>query len=185
MSKLELYKQLLEKQAVNKKEATLFIDERIGKAVDKTQMIESLWSNINSIKTLCDDLLLELRLHESHPAVSINKKKFYTTKEAAEILDLSASKIRELVKAGKLAHKEISLRDWKIYAWSLDAYANGLSNFLAYNSDSESGIEVVDVIDDENQIILSFLTELGIHKLSEYQTRIKRKIAKILPGLKG
>lgn len=184
MSKLDLYKQLLEKQALNKKEALIFIDERVGKAVDKAQMIESLWSNINNIKTLCDDLLLELRLHESHPAVTINKKKFYTTKEVVEILGLSANKVRELIKTGKLKHKEISKRDWKVFAWSVDAYANGLSNFLACNPNSEGELEVVDFLDEENQITLSFLTDLGIHKIYKHQTRVKRKVMRILPDLK-
>ncbi|TPE43578.1 helix-turn-helix domain-containing protein [Pontibacter mangrovi] len=179
MIKKEIYSELLEKYSLQKSEAISFVNQRIGVAVDKAKMLETISANIDKLTILCSDLKLEIRLHEANPLFSINSQQFYTTKQAAEILNVSPDKIRQLIKNDILKTKKINQRNWKIPNWSLEAYKNDLCNFLANAKELVSEFAVVDVMDDENQLLISLITEVGIHQVHEHETRLKRTITGI------
>ncbi|PVY43139.1 helix-turn-helix domain-containing protein [Pontibacter virosus] len=183
MNKKELYAELLENYSLQKSEAITYINHRIGVAVDKGKMLNTLTANIDKLAILCGDLKLELRLHESNPVFAINNQQFYTTKQAAEILNVSPDKIRQLIESDKLSCKRINQRNWKIPSWSLEAYKHDLCNFLANIEEPVSEFAVVDVLDDENQLLVSIISKEGIHQVHEHETRLKRKVADIYSEL--
>ncbi|MFC5269448.1 helix-turn-helix domain-containing protein [Adhaeribacter terreus] len=153
---------------------------RIAKALDKQQMLELLNNSVNKLKTLCDDLKLELRLHEANPLLTLNTKEFYSTKEAAQILEISPDKIRQLVANGILTAKIVNQRTWKFPSWSLDAYKNDLCNFLNNLTEPLDQYDVLNITDIENRLLESLLPAETIHKISEYETGILRMIDNIV-----
>lgn len=183
MKKKEIYAELLENYSLQKSEAITFINHRIGVAVDKPKMLDTISANIDKLTILCGDLKLELRLHEANPIFVTNSQQFYTTAQAAEILNVSESKIRNLISNGKIECKKINQRNWKIPNWSLDAYKNDLCNFLEAQEESILGFAVIDVLDDENQLLVSLISKDGIHQVYEHETRLKRAIADIYGDL--
>jgi len=183
MDKKEIYKQLFEKYNLQKSDAITFINHRIGVAIDKEKMLESISNNVDKLMILCGDLKLEIRLHEINPLLTINAQQFYTTKQASEILNVSPGKIRELINNGILITKKINQRNWKIPHWSLDAYKSDLCNFLTSCEDSLSTFDVLDITDVENEILLTLLSKSSIQKVHEYETRLSRKITTIITQL--
>lgn len=183
MEKQELYNEIFERQNLNKQDAIVFLNYRIGKALDKQRMLELLNNSVDKLKILADDLKLELRLHEANPLVTINSKQFYSTKEAAQILDISPEKIRQLVTQGILTAKVINQRTWKLPSWSIEAYRNDLTQFLTNISEPIENYNVVDITDTENRLLESMISTEGVHKIFEYNTRTQRKINNILLNL--
>lgn len=183
MKKKEIYEQLLENYSLQKSEAITFINHRIGVAVDKTKMLDTISANIDKLSILCGDLKLELRLHEANPLLLGSGKQFYTVSQASEILDMSESKIRDLISSGKIECKKINQRNWKIPNWSLEAYKSDLCNFLEAQEESVSNFAVVDILGDEHNLLLSLITKEGIHLVYEYATRVKRKVADVYADL--
>ena len=183
MEKKELYTEILEHQSLNKQDALVFLNYRIGKALDKQQMLELLNNSVDKLKILVDDLKLELRLHEANPLVAINAKQFYSTKEAAQILEISQDKIRQLVASGILTAKIINQRTWKLPTWSIEAYRNDLTQFLSNFSEPLESYDVLEIIDVETRLLESLISAEGFHKILEYNTRNQRKINNILLNL--
>ena len=183
MDKKELYTEIFEKQSINKQDALVFLNYRIGKALDKQQMLELLNNSVNKLKILADDLKLELRIHEANPLVTLNSKQFYSTKEAAQVLEISPEKIRQLVASGILTAKIINQRTWKVPSWSIEAYRNDLTRFLTNISEPLESYDVVDITDIENSLLESMISGEGIHKIFENVTRNQRKINNIILDL--
>lgn len=183
MHKKEIYCELLEKYSLQKSDAISFMNHRVGVAVDKAKMLETISANIDKLTILCGDLKLEVRLHEANPVFAINQQQFYTTKHAAEILNISPDKIRQLIDSGKLSCKKLNQRNWQIPNWSLEAYKNDLCNFLANIEEPVSKFAVVDVLDNENQLLVSLISKEGIHQVHEYDTRLTRTVSAIYSEL--
>ncbi|WP_242926944.1 helix-turn-helix domain-containing protein [Pontibacter vulgaris] len=183
MKTKEIYSEILENYNLQKSDAISFVNYRVGVAIDKTKMLDTISANIDKLTILCGDLKLEIRLHEANPLFATNNQQFYTTKQAADILNVSPDKIRQLINNGILSTKKINQRNWQIPNWSLEAYKNDLCNFLTETIESTLEIAVVDVLDDENNLLISLISKEGIHQVHEYQTRIKRAIATVYPEL--
>lgn len=183
MKPKEIYSNLLENYDLQKSDAIAFVNYRVGVAVDKAKMLDTISANIDKLSILCGDLKLEIRLHEANPLFATNNQQFYTTAQAAEILNMSESKIRDLIGSGKIECKKINQRNWKIPNWSMEAYKNDLCNFLTDAVELTSDITVLDVLDEENNLLISLITKEGIHQVHEYETRLKRAIATVYPEL--
>ncbi|MFB9864107.1 helix-turn-helix domain-containing protein [Rufibacter immobilis] len=178
MDKKEILTELLENYNIKKSDAITFLNNRIGMAIDKVKMLELVSTNLDKLSILCGDLKLEIRLHESHPLFITNNKQFYTTSEAANILNVAPSKVRDLINKGILSTKKINQRNWQVPSWSLEAYKNDLLNFLS----ATEGIydyDTLDITDTENRILLTLISKEGIHKVFEEETSLKRSISNI------
>ncbi len=183
MDKKEMYRELLENYSLQKSEAISFLNHRVGVALNKAKMLETITANIDKLTILCGDLKLEVRLHESNPLFFVSNQQFYTTKQAAEILNISPEKIRQLINNGVLSTKKINQRNWKIPSWSLEAFKHDLCNLLSGYIEPVSEVDTVDILDEENQLMASLITRNGIHRVHEHETRYKRTVADIIADL--
>ncbi|AMM52421.1 hypothetical protein TH61_16205 [Rufibacter sp. DG15C] len=178
MDKKEILTELLENYSIQKSDAITFLNNRIGVAIDKVKMLELVSTNIDKLSILCGDLKLEIRLHESNPLFITNNKQFYTTSEAAKVLNVSPTKVRDLINSEILSTKKINQRNWQIPSWSLEAYKSDLMSFLSVTEEIKD-YDVLDILDSENHLLISLISMEGIHTIYEYETRLKRTISNI------
>ncbi|SFH41772.1 helix-turn-helix domain-containing protein [Pontibacter chinhatensis] len=176
MNKKELYTELLENYNLQKTEAIAYLNYRVGVAVDKEKILDKLSNNIDKLAILCADLKLEIRLHENNPLVITGIKQFYSTKQAAEILNISPSKLRQLIDEGKLTVKKINQRNWQLPTWSLEAYRNDLTQLVVADATEE---EVLDIFGKEAELLVSLISSSGIRTVHELQKSVMRKIANV------
>lgn len=177
MNKKEIYSELLENYSLQKEEAIAFLNHRVGVAVDKVKMLDRLSNNVDRLLVLCGDLKLEIRLHESNPMIVINSQKFYSTKQAAEILNVSKEKVRHLIDTGALAVKKINQRNWKVPNWSLEAYKQDLTQLVSTSTEQHEAWDVLEITGEEDHTLETLISAEGIQAVHEKETTNVRKIS--------
>ena len=132
MENKSYYKKLHE-QGLETTLYTSYLSKVYGESIDKDRAKKELLNIHQKLKLELDEANFHVRMI-STPATLINSTEVYTMNEALDILQVSRSKLRELIKESIVSARIINKRNWQPFKWSVDAYANGLSTFIANES---------------------------------------------------